>query len=407
MYLCCSQFSSKVDKPCTHIKEELLSQTHIKEELLFQKQLNIHDKQENNIILPELDISYFSDTSPHTKNSENTSPKSPILCKTYLNNSNIFARNLMQLDPYDNSTSNMKTYHSNKEVSAKCNSNLELSTSQHVETTFLSDGKKLKQTRLVFKKVPSTNVNQSVSTGILPKELQQNSREDISVSQASTTADSNITNINETVIDISPTQRDVTSKLRRCLQLKRKLPSRRINTSPKKKNNCSNHKDIIPILTVTDTDSRSCTPEHSIQMQDYKSFIKHFDTHTVNSPLEDNTTASPLVEINNIPDVQIISPDKTKKTYQLGIDRIQCTSEKKNNCPTYEEETFCFSVEQSMNRDTDDPSLDNTENRPPPVKELLLNRYMLHRFFSVYHNHIYIFFLIYLLIIIFEQLKQN
>ncbi|XP_020282057.1 uncharacterized protein LOC109853902 [Pseudomyrmex gracilis] len=370
---CSSQFLSKVDKPCTRIKEELLSQTCIKEEVLSQKQLNIQDsKQENNILLPELDISYSSDTSPHKNNSENTSPKSPILCKTYLNDSNAFTRNLMQLDSvYDNSTSNMKTYHSNKEVSEKCNSNLELSTSQHVETTFLSDGRKLKQTRLVFKKVPSTNVNQPDLTDILPK-VQQNSREDISVLQASTTEDSNITNVNETVIDISPTQRDVMSKLRRCLQLKRKLPSRNINTFPKKKNNSSDHKDVIPILTVTDIDSESCTPKHPTQMENYKSFIKHFDTPTVNSPLKDNTTASPLVEINNIPDVQIISPEKTKKTYQLGTDRIQCTSENKNNCPAYEEETFCFSIERSMNRYTDDSNLDNTENRPP-VKKLLLN----------------------------------
>jgi len=404
-----------IDKPCTEIKDELLTP---------QKQLNDGIiAQEENASLLELDtlnvdsVNFKSnigaDSSLCSKESscedtDNESPsKSPVFSRKCPRIGGIsvkkFARSPKAASIYNNLMSDMNIHNDSKKIPSKYNKKLEISTSQHVETTFLPDGRRLKQSRLVFhpikcnEETESLNVQKHKPDSILPK-IEQESIEDISVIKAFIATESNITDTNEIfddvtkisstqkditskimknnvadtnetfedIIEISPTQRNITSnnKITHRLRLKRKTSAIK-NSSSKYK--CHNPvSSIAPKIMIDAIDFALCSsPEHTLIEIDDKLLVGNTSNTVVNT-LKDKSNVSNLspVKMCNVTNVQIKKEDES-------IIKVQNIAEKKNAF-IYEDENFYLPAELAINKnDTNDFSLYDIENKPPGKKALL------------------------------------
>lgn len=393
-----------IDKPCTEIKDELLTP---------QRQLNDDAiAQEEDISLLELDtlnvgsVNFKSNIEADSplcpkefpcENTDSESPsKSPVFSRKCPRIGGIsvkkFARSPKAALINNNLTSDMNIYCNSKKAS-KHNKKLEISTSQHVETTFLPDGRRLKQSRLVFhpitcnEKTESLHVQKHKPDSILPK-IEQKSIEDISGIKAFDATESNTTDINKTfnevtkisptqknitskimknnvadtnetfedIIEISPTQRNITSKITRRLRLKRKSSS--------SKYKCHNPvSSIVPKIMIDNIDFALCSsPEYTpIEIEDDKLLVENA-TNTVINTLKDKKVSnfSP-VKMCNETNVQIKMEDQS-------IIKVQNIAEKKNTF-IYEDENFYLPAELAANKnDTDDFNLYNIENKPPEKK---------------------------------------
>jgi len=383
MHMICRDSSSRVtiDTPCTEIKDETT----------FQQLNNANVQKNNSFPLLELDTLNSINSDVETSPSDaceslyrdidgNNLPESPVFSKTFLRTDDNPTKKFIRSPKTvcnDNSTSDMKTHHSIEKVSSKYNHKLKINTTHHVETTFLPDGKRLKQSRLAFcpvksneKMVSSSSVDKHKPTNI-SHNVKQNFIEEIAVANAIANATvnendendttNNISEISEDVIEISPTQRNITSKVKQCLKLKRKIPTKHIiKLSPSK-----NKWPDSPVPEIIDIDFRLyASPKHTFtQMEDDKSLM-----NTAVNTLKDNINISYLspIKMHNKTSVQIKKSIKVQKEDQL-LNKIRNL---KNSDFAYEDETLHLPITVNRN-DIDNLNLDDTENKPPEKKMLL------------------------------------
>ncbi|KAL6260059.1 hypothetical protein P5V15_007598 [Pogonomyrmex californicus] len=360
--------ADKRDMPiCTKIKDEPNSQ-----------QLNNVNMSENDsipLLEPETlnigPINFNFDTktdlsdlneSLHKDTDGNSPSKSPVFRRTSLRNDSNFARKRFPRYKvtFDNLNSDMKTHDGVEKISSKYNHKLDISTTHHVETTFLPNGKKLKQSRLAFYPVKN-NEETALSPNInVVHDVKQDPIEDIFTANTITTTENNVTSSSENsedVIEISPTQRNITSKVKYRLKLKRKVSAKQIKISPKKnKTYCS----TVPEITIDDMDFGLCLPKHiSIQAKNDKSL--------------DSTTLienSSPIKIHNETNVQIRKSVQIQKKNQSMANKEKNTTKNINDI-AFEDKTFYLPAERTANRnDVDDFYLDNSENEPPKKKIL-------------------------------------
>lgn len=375
-----------INTSCIKTKDETTSQ-----------HLNDINMQENNSIpLLELDtlnmssIHFNSDTRAPSDASESlhkdidgiSPPKSPVFSRTFLKASNSVKKFVRSHKAVCNSSSSdMKTRHGIEKGSSKCNHKLELSTTHHVETTFLPDGKKLKQSRLAFYPIKS-NEKMVLSSSPLDKHkpisilhnVEQNSIDDVSVVNTAVTSENCATNnseIFEDVIEISPTQRNIASKVKRHLRLERKLPVKHMINISSSKNKCHNPGPNAVPKMIDNIDFGLCPlPKYtSAQMTDDK-----FLMNTAVTTLKDKVDMSYLSpKMHNRADIKIEKSIEARKKDQSLTNKAQ--NVQNINYFAYEDETFYLPAEQAANRnDVDNFNLDthfDTENKPPEKKILL------------------------------------
>lgn len=317
----------------------------------------------------------------HKNTDEDNRPESPVFCRTFLKTGNNSTKKFMQSPKavYNNSSSDMKTHHSIEKVPSKYNHKLEISTTHHVETTFLPNGKRLKQSRLAFNPVKSNekialSSNEGKHKANISHNVKQHVIGDISIANAANTIvtensdTSNIGEISEDVIEISPTQRTVTSKVRRCLKFKKKIPIKHMKKISPNKYLDSN---IVPeIIEDVDVDFGLCpSPKHiSTQIKDSK-FLINTAVNTLKEKV--NTSYHLPIKMHNKADNQIKKSIQARKEDQL-IDKVQKNKVLIRNDSVCKDETFYLPAEQAANRSNiDNFNLDNTENKPPKKKMLL------------------------------------
>jgi len=366
-----------IDTPCTKTKDETT----------FQQLNNANVQKNNSFPLLELDTLNFINadvgTSPsnaceslHKDIDGNNLPESPAFSKTFLRTGDNPTKKFIRSPKTvcNDSTSDMKTHHSIEKVSSKYNHKLEISTTHHVETTFLPNGKRLKQSRLAFypvksneKMVSSSSVDKHKPTNI-SHNVKQNFIEEIAVANAIVNENdendttSNISEISEDVIEISPTQRNITSKVKQCLKLKRKIPTKHIiKISPSK-----NKWPDSSVPEIIDIDFRLCaSPKHTFtQIEDDKTLM-----NTAVNTLKDNINISYLSpkKMHNKTSVQIKKSIKVQKENQL-VNKIR--NLKNISDFAYEDEILHLPTAVNRN-DIDNLNLDDTENKPPEKKILL------------------------------------
>ncbi|XP_012056769.1 PREDICTED: uncharacterized protein LOC105619861 [Atta cephalotes] len=391
-----------------HSSSQVTIDTKIKNEVTSQ-QSNNADEQENSstpsciplLRLVTNSIDFNSDTEPslsdkseflHKDTNENNRPESPIFSKI---RSKTGAKSVKKLRLSkmlcSDSTSDMKTHHGEK-VSSKYNHKLEISTTHHVETTFLPDGKRLKQSRLAFHPVKNNentilasnvdkhkpvnrlyNVEQNFTEEIsIVKDAEEISTENASIT-ASTKKDAtnNSIDISEDVIEVSPTQKNITSKVKRRLKLKRKNPARSIIKNSPNKNKYLNHRPDPSVPETINVDFGLCpSPKYtSTQIDNDKSL-----TNTVNTvkTLKDKVSTNYLspIKMDNKTNVQIKHSIETQKEDLLLIQNF-------NNIKdfAYEDEFFDLPVAAKKNNIANlKDETDDSENKPPE-KKMLLNKF--------------------------------
>lgn len=358
--------------------------------------LNANIEENNRTPLLELDtinispVNFNSDTETslsdaneclHKNTDEDNRAESPIFCKTFLKTGNNSAKKFVRSSKaiYNNSSSDMKTHHDIEKVSSKYNHKLEINTTHHVETTFLPSGKRLKQSRLAFcpvksnEKISSSSYEDKHKTANISHNVERNFIGDISIANtASTTVienhdASNISELSEDVIEISPTQRTITSKVRRCLKLKKKIPikSHIKKVSP---NKCLGPNTVSEI--IEDIDFGLCpSPKHiSTQIKDSKSL-----TNIAVNTLKDKVNTSYLSPIKYKTDSQIKKCIEARKDDQLLINEVQKNKVfiRSTSDLVCKDETFYLPAEQAANRSNiDNFNLDDTENKSPEKKIL-------------------------------------
>ncbi|XP_014479423.1 PREDICTED: protein gamma response 1-like isoform X2 [Dinoponera quadriceps] len=379
------------------------SSVKTEDELTIQKQLN------NRVVLPESNVSLLEmDSSdldaggqkfPHidTENKpvnlsddflDCSPPKSPVFSRTYPKANGTFAKRFVRSPEAAASSSvrseatsaDRKMHRKDRKFPSQSNQKLKISTTYHVETTFLSNGKKLKQSRLEFpvehdkKKIPPLDVGELKPTGTI-REAKQNLT-DTSVAKTPVITEDDTARTNETwfedAMEISPTQKDVqTSKSRHCLKLKRKVPKQTVNNSPDK----NKHHHLGPDFAnakaeVGDTDfNLSLSPERTSAEVIYdKSVAKNSDRtvqvfkHNVNA-----YNLSLTRKYNKADGKNTMSIDDERKDQGIVKDEVQNISE--NSGDLYEDEVLYLSAERTANKnDTDNFNLDDTENKPPAKK---------------------------------------
>ncbi|KAM0734936.1 DNA endonuclease RBBP8 [Formica fusca] len=379
----------KIDKPCTEIKDEQISQRQLNNSTITQEEsISLLELDTLNVDSVNLKSNTGDESPPHPRESpckdtdSESAPRSPVFSRTCLKTGSIsvkkFARSPKLVLECNNLMSDMKTHRSSEKVSSEYNQKLEISTSQHVETTFLPNGKRLKQSRLVFHPI---KCNEKISVqkaskpaSILPK-VEQESIQDISIVKTSVATENNATDINETfedVIEISPTQRNITSKVTRRLRLKRKTSAKQTIKSSSNKYKCYDPvSSIAPKIMIDTIDFALCSsPEHtSIEMEDDKSLVGNM-TNTVVNALKDKVNVSNLSPIKMCSETNV----QIKKEDQSITNKVQNIAEK-NNAFIYEDESFYLPTKVPINKnDTDDFNLDDTENKPP-VKKASLTKF--------------------------------
>ncbi|XP_012233486.1 uncharacterized protein [Linepithema humile] len=375
--------SPETDKLCREEEKELASQKQLNNYAIAQETDRPFSKLDTwNMSLNSDEETSFSSPSKslHKITTNFSPPRSPVFSRTYQKTGGTSARKLnlrsfkAAASVHNNSSSDMKPHHSTKETtSTKC-PKLEISTSHHVETTILSGGKKLKQSRLVFnptrcneKKVSLPYANKPAS--ILPK-TEKDSISNISVEKAILTSKNNVVSTNETiedVIEISPTQRSVTSKVRH-LKLKRKAPIKQATKCSPRKNNPS----AVPEIII---DFAPCAlPKYtSTQVKDDKENRKIKPTVNI---LENKVNTSDFASVKVHSESQVlinVKSIKTERESQSEINKAQNITQNTNNFAN-EDETFYLPAEQAANTNNrDDINLHDTENKPP-VTKILLNK---------------------------------
>ncbi|XP_029158219.1 uncharacterized protein LOC114930564 isoform X2 [Nylanderia fulva] len=384
-----SSFRMMVDEPCTKTEDDLTP----------QRQLNNSSiAQEESVSLLELDtlniasVNFKSNIGPDSlahlkespcKDTDDKSPsKSPVFSGKRQRIGGISVKKFAQLPTADlsickNLAADMKTHSNSEKIPLECNQKLELSTSHHVETTFLSDGRRLKQSRLVFQPIKCTKKMTSLSVpkpASVVSKVEQESLEDISVAKASVTTESNVANTNETfedVIEISPTQKNITfNKTTHRLRLKRKTLARQTK-DPQNKYKCYEPVSNLPEITIDTVDFALCpSPKHvSIEVEDDKPLVENMTNTVINTPRN-------KVNVNSFSPVKMCSNAPIKKEDQLTVNIVQNSAEKKNNF-TYEDDSFFLSTQLVLNKnDMDHFNLDDTENKPPikkglPIKNII------------------------------------
>ncbi|XP_012537352.1 uncharacterized protein LOC105837271 isoform X2 [Monomorium pharaonis] len=360
--------------------------TKTKGEATFQHLNNAKVEESNCIPLMELDtlnincINFDTRIDPsnaseflHKDINENdpvSPPESPVFSRALLKTGSNSIKKLRSLKTVCNPTSNMKTQHNIEKVPSKYNHKLELSTTHHVETTFLPNGKRLKQSRLTFcpvksneKMVASSNIDKHKSTGTIHN-VQQNFIPDIFTTNITVT-ENEASEISEDIIEISPTQKSpITSKVKRCLKFKRKIPTKRKIISPYKNKYLGLSSGPSAVSELIDF--KLYSKHTSIQMEDDKS-----STNTAVDTLKDKINTSYLspIKIHNETNVEIKKSIETQKEDQLLIkNKVQ---KLKNINFVYKDETFYLPVKQAANRnDMNNLNLNDTENEPPEKKKL-------------------------------------
>lgn len=399
-----------IDKPCTEIKDELLTpQRQLNDDIIAQEE-NISLLELDTLNVDSVNLKFNIEDNPSLCPKEspcedigNESPsKSPVFSRKCPRIGGIsvkkFARSPKAALICNNLTSDMNIHCDSKKVLSKFNKKLEISTSQHVETTFLADGRRLKQSRLVFhpikcnEKTESLNVQKHKPNSRLPK-IKQKSIEDISLTKAFITTESDITDTNEIfdvtkispmqknitskimknnvaetnesfedIIEISPTQRNVTSKITHRLRLKRKTSAIKSSLNKHKRHNPVSN--VVPKIMIDNIDFALCSsPEHTpIEIEDNKLLVEN-TTNTVVNTLKDKNNVSNLspVKICNETNIQI-------KKENESIIKIQNIAEKKNAF-IHKDENFCLPAEIAINKNNiDDFNLYDIENKPPGKK---------------------------------------
>lgn len=381
-----SSFRVMVDEPCIKIKDELTTQLN-NSSILQEESVSLLELDTLNVASVNLKSNIGTDSPVHLKESpykdaNNESPvspsKSPVFSRRCQRNSGISVKKFAQLpiaaSIYNNLTSDMKTHSSSEKVPSECSQKLELSTSQHVETTFLPDGRRLKQSRLVFQPIKYNKKPISLSVpkpASIVSKVEQESIEDISVVKASVAMESNVANTNETfedVIEISPTQKNITSKTTHRLRLKRKTLAKQTKNSSNKYK-CYEPVSNLPEITIDNVDFALCpSPEHaSIEMKDDKPSVENM-TNTVVNTLKDkvNINSSSPIKMCSKTNVQIIKED------QPIVNTVQNIAEKKNVF-TYEDDSFFLPTQPALNKNNmDNFNFDDAENKPPVKKGSLI-----------------------------------
>lgn len=307
---------------------------------------------------------------------DDSQSKSPVFSKTHSKTNSTFAKMVMRspeaVSVCSKSTADTEIFH-NEKVLSKCKRKLEISTTYHVETTFLPSGKKLKQSRLMFhpikhdkEKIPLLDVNELKSAGTIQKE-KQNLTSDI---KELITIEDNATGANETfedVIEIGPTQSDIHSKSKHCLKLKRKVPGQTITNSLDKNkyhslksnfatktatNDIGLDLDPLPIFTSAQIINESPVKESKIV-----GALKH-NTNTNNFLLTHKSSKA------NVKSTKSIDNQGKGQIAKYDVQNIfQNLSD--------EDETFYLPAEQTANKnETDDFTLNDTENKPPAKNTL-------------------------------------
>ncbi|KAL0106095.1 hypothetical protein PUN28_016076 [Cardiocondyla obscurior] len=237
-----------------------------------------------------------------------------------------------------------------KKVSLQSSHKLGINTTHHVETTFLPNGKMLKQSQLAF--YPVKNNGRAILSSSVSKatntfhRLEQKVFEDVSSATENDTDE-----ISEDVVEISPTQRNITSRVKRCLKLKRKMPVNITKKNPQNKQ-ISPGLNLVPEI-IKNIDFGLCpSPENnSVQMKDNTS--------------SRNTADTSRARVN----MSYLSP--TKMYNQSNIQFKKCIESQKN-FEKFEDETFYLPAEQALNKiDINNSNLGNLENKPPEKKMLL------------------------------------
>lgn len=370
--------------------------TKIKDEAIFQHFTNPNVQGSNSFRLVESDtlntnyINFNCNTRTNPSDASESSykdadennpvspPRSPVFSRTFLKTGSNAAKKLMRSSKaVGNSTptSDMKPHHSSEKVPPKDNHKLEISTTHHVETTFLPSGKRMKQSRLIFhpirnneKIVVSSDVDKYKSTSMIHN-VQQNFIQDISTADVVVIENNSVNNtseISDDVIEISPTQKNIASKAKRCLKFKKKIPTKHmIKISPSKDKYPSQNLGPSAVSKITDIKLCPFTKHNSMQMKDDKSFI---DTAVGTLQHKVETSYFSPIKMHNESNIQVKKSIEVQKKDQLLINELQNL----RNDFASEDETFYLPAEQAASRNNmANLNLNDTENKPPKKKMLL------------------------------------
>ena len=178
----------------------------------------------------------------------------------------------------------------------------------------------------------------------------------------------NTSEISEDVIEISPTQKSITSKVKRRLKFKKKIPTKHmIKISPSKNEYLSQNPGSSAVSKITDIELCPSTIHTFMQMKD--------DTSSINTAVGtlqhkvDTSDPSPI-KMHNKSNIQVKKSIEAQKEDQLLINEIQNL---KNDFDS-EDETFYLPAEQAVNRnDMDNLNLNDKENKPPEKKCYWIN----------------------------------
>jgi len=196
---------------------------------------------------------------------------------------------------------------------------------------------------------------------------------EISTTKTSVTSESNILKTNETledVIEISPTQRNIKSKVKHYLRLKRKAPVKQMKKNSPIKNKYHN---AASTLVIEELDFVSPSKRIPAMMEEDGIVIADSITNNILKNKTNTINSSPIKLFDKM-NVQITKSIEIQEKKQLVIDKPQNITRNINN-PVYEDETFYFPAEQVANRNNaNDFSLNDTE-REPPVKKMLLDKF--------------------------------
>ncbi|EZA62426.1 uncharacterized protein LOC105275240 isoform X2 [Ooceraea biroi] len=306
---------------------------------------------------------------------DNNVPKSPVFSRSRLRINSTSAKNSPQLskEERNKAMSDTKTRCNMEALFSKCDKKLDISTAHHVETTFLPDGKRLTQSRLVFpvkheRKVSSSNVK-SVDTSLRAK--QDPAKENLSTAKVSVTPESDLLNIDDTwedVIEISPTQRNVKSKIKHRLALKRRTPVKQMKKKSPDKSRCHD----AALIIIKDEDFE--LPFEDIPAETKNDGSVTTMTNALKTKV-DVSNSSP-VKMFNRTDVQITKSTEAQKKKPPDLINKASNTMLNLNDPVYEDETFYLPAEQAANKSnaSDFRLLNDTENQPP-AKKILLDKF--------------------------------
>lgn len=390
-----SRFSlaqKSIDESCIKTKNKLT---------IKQEQSDNDIMQENdNVPLLNLDTdiqNYFHvDTDYDANLSEdfldNSPSKSPVFSKTHSKISRTSMKKVMQSSDATSvrskSTAHTKMHCNSEKVPSKCNQKLELSTTYHVETTFLPNGKKLKQSQLVFQpvthnkeKIPLRDTNKFNLDMIKkvkqkPKDKNHIVRQEretlVTRAPVTITTKDNATRANETffedVMEISPTQKNIQSEPRRCLKLKRKISRQIVENSPNKNEHYYLGSDYTTKTVLDDTDfSQNLSLKDTFaEMTPDKSLTEGFDAANVFKH-NINRCNSSLTYKYSEADVKSTDSINNQRKNQTVKDKVQ-------NIPQSFSDLF---EERTLSENyTDDSYLDDIENKSSAKKPLLTRSHM-------------------------------